>query len=268
MQFSSRHVGTKLAFTITELLVVIVVIALIASLILPGLARAKSLAQSIKCKSNLRQLALAEKLYVDDNEGLFSGADARSARYRDWWYSLGPYIKLDFSSHVVPGSGWRFLKGVFQCPSDPFYQTMFRTTATSYGYNVWGTTSNLYHSASFGLGAYGMPFKDYYTDIKIGGFPSQTPESAVKKASEMMMFADGYVMSGKHRTLIPESWLDRSQGVFGMQVDQRAVRRHHSNRINIVFCDGHVEVAPINVIFFGNESSAAMRWWNLDNEAH
>lgn len=61
----------KAAFTLIELLVVISIIAILASLLMPALARSKAVAKRVACMNQQRQLMAATLLYIDDNEGYF-----------------------------------------------------------------------------------------------------------------------------------------------------------------------------------------------------
>jgi prepilin-type N-terminal cleavage/methylation domain-containing protein/prepilin-type processing-associated H-X9-DG protein len=63
---------TNHGFTLVELLVVIAVIAILASLLLPALNRAKSKAEGMFCLNNTKQLLIAWQLYADDHEGLLA----------------------------------------------------------------------------------------------------------------------------------------------------------------------------------------------------
>ena len=119
---SHRH---SLAFTLIELLVVIAIIAILASMLLPALAKAKCKALSTKCMNNQRQWALAFKMYADDNrdyvpeEGDVSKTIFTTNNSDGWYNMVAPYAGQKSLSSLYISTNYPTPSGntIYCCPA-------------------------------------------------------------------------------------------------------------------------------------------------------
>ncbi len=120
----------KKFFTLIELLVVIAIIAILASMLLPSLNKARERARAIRCTSNLKQIGLGVMGYVDAYNGFLppDGIKSRFGGERKYWVKL---IYTFATGTEEPGSGayderyWylpngKFSSNIFCCPSSTY----------------------------------------------------------------------------------------------------------------------------------------------------
>lgn len=107
----------KRAFTLIELLVVIAIIALLVSLLLPSLQKAKSLAKEVLCTTNLKAIGNATYIYQGDYDGRLPNAWAQQLNnmvHRNWKVLLAPYCG-DLEVDPISANG-QLEHGINNCP--------------------------------------------------------------------------------------------------------------------------------------------------------
>jgi prepilin-type N-terminal cleavage/methylation domain-containing protein len=121
--FAAPRGKGKRAFTLIELLVVIAIIAILASLLLPALARAKVTALKALCSSNLKQWGIALTMYALDNNSAFP--DNSKGSDLSW---MSPDMNAFYTAYLYPNrrgtvTNHRDQSDVMYCPTDLWHRT-------------------------------------------------------------------------------------------------------------------------------------------------
>lgn len=247
---SKRNAG----FSLTELLVVISIIAILAGLLLPAMSSAKKKSHMAQCKSNLRQIGIALASYTLDND-VFP-VYANFSNHQKWYTTIAPQLP----------NVWA--KGVYLCPS--YRGTNFDGTIDDGG---------LYSSAgSYGWSSGSSDNNDWYRYGLTIAYPdlyfSDTPvkESEVVAPSDFIAVGDSFSRSYTTHDPIVEGaeFLTRKLHDFGdrpIGKKVKAASKRHNGYSQLVFADGHVESIRLQELLMDMQPAHLSRW-HRDNLPH
>jgi prepilin-type processing-associated H-X9-DG protein/prepilin-type N-terminal cleavage/methylation domain-containing protein len=257
------------AFTLTELLSVIVIIGILAALLLAAVAKAKARALQVQCANNVRQLGIGLQAFITDNRAypLYSNPDYFHGAYpehKTMWMTALQNTELsppENSTNRIPFSKWSG-QGVWKCPSankpDDWPQDQ---GYVSYGYNAYGMSARTDRN-SLGLGGHFV--WNFPTNTRFTAPPVK--ESEVLTPSEMTAIGDAFEgANGVIQDGVLVLW--RTQGVQDYLESTKRSFVRHQGHANVVFCDGHVE-SPTLQFLFADTSDAALARWNRDYQPH
>ena len=203
----------------------IAIIAILAGMLLPALSSARERGRSASCINILKQYALANLMYADDNEVLCPVAagsiyyyGTRNGSHGSFTYDFekGGFLHAYTSANAMLCPTFGMAKGI--------YKAADADQVGGIGYNrlTWsGTTGSTDKSISNGL----------------------TKPGSIKRASEIVMFGDTAMFAGGDFSgtayLVPNG--------VGMADDTGTVHFRHNNMANIAWCDGHVSAVRAKV---------------------
>jgi prepilin-type N-terminal cleavage/methylation domain-containing protein/prepilin-type processing-associated H-X9-DG protein len=243
-----RSISSKAAFTLVELLVVIGIIALLVSILLPALQRARSSATSLACLSNQRQLALLLIQYSTESKGSLPYATECTSAAEGAVCSSGHPGRafVTFRDFALA----RNANNARKCPAGPagrHFNGITKTLAAGGWYaGSWGTDAE--PDAWISVNSRVSPRNDHWQqNAGFAGTPNAyrliRKLSSFKGPSEIMATVDAYIPTTNVTGLgaTPDENND-NVGDFGYP-PERLRFRHGQNQtsINLSFLDGHAE---------------------------
>jgi len=263
----------KMAFSLIELLVVISVIALLLAVLLPALASARLQAREVICRSNLRQLLLANTGYAIDNDNYYVPAapditSQSGGKYR--WHGVRSGPDEPFDPAKGPLAAYLADGKVKECPSKVNFvkgqdwSVNFEQGCGGYGYNRVYLGSREWRDIQFGT----------LHQMQCAGWET-TRTTEVGRPADTLMFADTAI-SNRKDYLIEYSFAEPPFYVYkGSPMTDfylsPSIHFRHRGRANVGWADGHIDLRQMadvikNNIYGVNSADMQLGWFEpIDN---
>jgi prepilin-type N-terminal cleavage/methylation domain-containing protein/prepilin-type processing-associated H-X9-DG protein len=228
-------------FTLIELLVVVSILSLLLSILLPALGRARQQARSTLCRSNIRQLALANLGYALEHEGrLVLGAADITTTNRRRWHGRRDHLNEPFDPLRGPLASYLGDGEVKQCPAPvPFehgqpWDWDFEDGCGGYGYNLTYLGSRIWESG-------------------FNAVAQSTRLTELRRPAETLMFADaamakiskGQPYYLEYSFAEPPRFLSEGQPQIAWGYASPSIHFRHLGMASIAWADGHVDGRPL-----------------------
>jgi prepilin-type processing-associated H-X9-DG protein len=223
--------GQRSAFTLVEVLVVSGIILLLLSMLLPGLSGARVQAKAVMCRSNIRQIVIANRYYADDHSGIYCPGASDFRRNLHRWHGTRDQASQPFDSSRGPLVPYLGPDGLIrQCPAFPVDDGTVETRGFERGNGGYG-----YNNAFIGVQLAQYPSGLHLVVEDRAGAKADW----VQRPADTIMFTDsGFAASG----LIEYSFAEpRFHPQFPTFRADPSIHFRHRNHANIAWCDGHVD---------------------------
>jgi prepilin-type processing-associated H-X9-DG protein/prepilin-type N-terminal cleavage/methylation domain-containing protein len=250
------------AFTIVELLVVIGILGVLTSILLPSVGRARQQAYTVQCASNLRTFAQAWLMYADANQRVscparMPGKGSQTpvfylgdgTQYRPRWYELLGAVNKIYpcrNPKDIQDDSWTIDNSLFLCPAVPNWVNS-RNYPYGYNYQFLGNARPKPDGKWIN-----WPVKSdrIRADQTVMAADCMGTAAGKPKASRQGYYVEGshdpYAMGNKGWALDPPRLTGTSDYADPERrnpQDRSGPDPRHNGRLNVGFCDGHVELA-------------------------